>query len=300
MRIFLTGATGYIGSAVARHLRAAGHAVVGMARSDASAERLVQAGLAVHRGDLADAGSVAAAVREADAVVHVAVGVQLGHASATDLAAVDAMVDGLAGTDRPLVVTSGVAVYAGSRAAAVDEDTPLDAVLPTQVARVQLELRVVRAAERGVRTIVLRPSPAYGQARAGLLISAQLDYARRTGFGAYIGDGGGLFPVVHVDDLAGAYLRALEHGAAGSRFNIVGGTHSTREIAGAVSHAVGGGGRTASLSPDAARDAWGPLANALGGFPPVSALRAVVELGWAPREASLPYELVHGTFRQHA
>jgi nucleoside-diphosphate-sugar epimerase len=300
VRVFVVGATGYIGTSVSRHLRAAGHEVVGLARSDASADCLARDGVAVHRGDLADHGSIRDAATEADAIVHAAVGVQVGLVSDVDVAAVDAMIDGLAGTGRPLILTSGVAVYAGSAAGVVDEDTPLDSALPAQIPRIQLEDRVVRAAERGVRTVVLRPGFGYGHARAGLLIRVQLDRARRTGVGAYIGDGSGLFPVVHVDDLARAYVRAVEHGRAGARFNVVGGTYSAREIAAAVSHAVGGGGHTASLSVDEARDAWGLLAGVLLDFPPVSALRATAELGWTPREASLPYELVHGSLRQRS
>src|SRR5215207_5522884 len=208
MRILVVGATGYIGSSVGRLLRAAGHEVVGFARSDASANRLASEGVGVRRGDLAEPASIRAAASEADAVVHAAVGVQVGLVSEVDVAAVDAMIDALADTGRPLVVTSGVAVYAGSAAGAVDEDTPLDTAHPAQVPRIRLEERVMRAAERGVRAIVLRPGFGYGHARAGLLIRMQLEHARRTGVGAYIGDGSGLFPVVHVDDLARAYLRA--------------------------------------------------------------------------------------------
>ena len=298
MRIFLAGATGYIGGAVARHLRDAGHEVVGLARSDASAERLAGAGMAVHRGDLTDPASIRAAATDADAVVHAAVGVQVGLVSDADVAALDAMVDALAGTGRALLVTSGVAVYAGSAAATADEDTPLETPLPGQVPRIRLEERVVRAAERGVRSLVIRPGFGYGRGGAGLLIRLLIERARLTGVGAYIGDGAGHFPVVHVDDLAAAYRLALEHGGAGSRFNVVGRTHAAREIAAAASHAAGGGGRTASLSLDEARGAWGPLAHVLLGLPLVSSLRATVELGWTPREASLPYELVHGSLRQ--
>ena len=300
MRIFIAGSTGYIGTAVSRYLRVCGHQVVGLARSDASAQRLASEGIAVHRGELADAASIKSGAAAADAVVHVAVGVQVGLVSEVDVAAVDAMVDALEGTGRALVVTSGVAVYAGSAAAAVDETTSLETALPAQVPRIRLEERLAQAAHRGVRTVVLRPGFGYGRGGAGLLIRVQLERARATGIGAYIGDGGGLFPVVHVDDLADAYLRALERGRAGSLFNIVGRTHSAREIAEAVSHAAGGGGATVSLSLDEARDAWGPLAGVLVGFPPVSALRATVELGWTPREPSLLYELVHGSLRRRS
>ena len=297
MPILVVGATGYIGSNVTRHLRGAGHDVVALARSAASAERLGRAGVAVFRGDLSAPDTIRAAVASADAVIHVAVGVQVGLVSEADVVAVDAMVDTLAGSGKPLILTSGVAVYAGVAATTVDEATPLETAVPTQVPRIRLEERVVRATERGVRAVVLRPAFSYGRGGAGLLLRVQLERARRTGVGAYIGDGSGLFPVVHVDDLARAYLSGLELGQAGSIFNIVGRTHAAREIAAAMSHSVGGHGRIASLSADEARDAWGPLAPVLRGFPPVSAVRATVELRWTPREPSLMYELAHGSLR---
>ena len=300
MPILVIGATGYIGSNVTRHLRGAGYDVVALARSDASAERLGRAGVAVSRGDLSARDTIRAAAANADAIIHVAVGVQVGLVSEAEVAAVDAMIDALAGTGRPLILTSGVAVYAGVAAAAVDEETPLETAVPTQVPRIRLEERVVRAAQRGVRAVVLRPAFSYGRGGAGLLLRVQLERARRTGVGAYTGDGSALFPVVHVDDLARAYLSALELGQAGSIFNIVGRTHSAREIAAAMSHSAGGDGRIASLSADEARDAWGPLAPVLRGFPPVSAVRATVELRWTPREPSLVYELVHGSLRLSA
>jgi nucleoside-diphosphate-sugar epimerase len=295
--ILVVGATGYIGSNVTRHLRAAGYDVVALARSDVSAERLGSEGVSVCRGDLSAPDTIRAAGANVDAIIHVAVGVQVGLVSEADVAAVDAMIDALAGTGRPLILTSGVAVYAGVGSAIVDEETPLETALPTQVPRIRLEERVVRAAERRVRAVVLRPAFGYGRGGAGLLLRVQLERARRTGVGAYTGDGSALFPVVHVDDLARAYLSALELGQAGSIFNIVGRTHSAREIAAAMSHSVGGQGRIASLSADEARDAWGPLAPVLRGFPPVSAVRATVELRWTPREPSLMYELVHGSLR---
>ena len=113
------------------------------------------------------------------------------------------------------------------------------------------------------------------------------------------GYGASPYPTLHVDDLAGAYVAALERATAGARYDLVGSTLVTREVAGAVSHAVGTGGRTVSLTSDAARAAWGLLAGVLIGGPAVIALRAVVKLGWAPRGPSLPYELVHGTLHQH-
>ncbi len=297
MHLFVTGASGYIGGAVARHLVQAGHTVTVLARSDEAAARLAAAGFTVQRGDVEHPASLAPAAAAADAVVHNAVGGARG-VSDVDAAALDAMLDALAGRDAALLLTSGLGVYAGSRAAVVDEDTPLDSAIPPQVPRVRLEEQALRAADRGVRTVVLRPAHVYGRGHAGAFTRMQLDHAERTGAGAYVGEGTVPYGTVHVDDLAAAYLAALERAPAGARYNVVGSTLTTRELAGAVAHAVGAAGRTRSLTPDEAREAWGPLAGLLIGGPSILALRVVVELGWTPRAPSMLHELVHGTLRR--
>ena len=106
------------------------------------------------------------------------------------------------------------------------------------------------------------------------------------------------YAAVHVDDLAAAYLAALERGRAGAIYNVLGAAYPTREVAEAVSHAVGADGRTVSITADAAREAWGPLARLPVAFPPVMAVRAALELEWTPRAPSLLSELVHGTLRR--
>jgi nucleoside-diphosphate-sugar epimerase len=297
MHLFITGASGYIGGAVARHLVHLGHAVTALARSEASASRLAAEGLGVHLGDLEDAETLRPALARAEGVIHVAVGGPRGVAEA-DAAALEAMADALAGKDAPLILTSGLGVYAGSQLAVADEETPLDGVTPFQLPRVRLEEQALRAAERGVRVVVLRPGHVYGHGHAGMFTRMQLDYAERTGAGAYVGEGAAPYGTVHADDLAAAYAAALERAPAGSRYNILGHTLTTRELAVAMSHAVSAGGRTVSLTPESAHEAWGPPAGLLMGGPVVSAVKAVVELGWTPRAPILPYELVHGSLRR--
>jgi len=297
MHLFITGASGFIGTAVARQLLAAGHTLTGVARSDASAGRLAAAGVAVQRGDLEDVGSLAGAMRNADGIVHIAVGGPRGVTEA-DERVVAAMIDALAGRDAPLIVTSGVGVYAGIGLPLVDEDTPLDNPIPPQAPRVRLEAQAVAAAARGVRAMVLRPAHAYGAGGCGIFTRMQIDYAARSGAGGYVGDGAVPYGTVHLEDLAAAYDAALQHGRAGARYNIVGQTLSTRDVAGAVADAVGADGRTAALTAAQAQEAWGPLAGVLIAAPRISSLRATRELQWTPRSATLTYELIHGSLRR--
>jgi len=296
MHVFVTGASGLIGGAVTRHLLEAGHAVTALARSEHAAERLARAGAAVHRGDVQEPDTLAAGARAADAVVHVAVGGPRGVTEA-DVAAVEAMVDALAGRNAPLLVTSGFGVYAGHPVSIVDEESPLNSPVPAQAPRVALEGRVREAAARGVRTVVLRPAHVYGHGESGVFTRVQLEYAARTGAGAYVGDGAVPYGTVHVDDLAAAYLAALERAPAGALYNVVGSTLPTREVATAVSHAVGAAGRTVSLTPEEAHAAWGPLAGLLIRGHTVLGVKAAVELAWTPRGPSLAYELTHGSMR---
>jgi nucleoside-diphosphate-sugar epimerase len=297
MHLFVTGASGYIGGAVARHLVGIGHTFTALARSEASARLLGEAGFGVHLGDVEDARTLEPALAEAEGVIHVAVGGPRGVTEA-DAAALEAMVEALAGRDAPLILTSGLGVYAGSQAAVADEETALDDVTPFQAPRVRLEEQALRAAERGVRAVVLRPGHVYGQGHAGAFTRMQIDYAERTGAGGYVGEGATPYGTVHVDDLAAAYAAALERAPAGSRYNLVGHTLTTRELAVAMGHAAGAAGRTVSLTPEDAQQAWGALAGLLRGGPIVSAVKAVVELEWTPRAPTLPYELVHGSLRR--
>jgi nucleoside-diphosphate-sugar epimerase len=297
MHVFITGASGFIGGAVAQHLVRVGHSVTALARSESTAARLASAGLQVHRGDVDDPASLASIAAAADAVVHCAVGVPQGVREA-DAAALEVLIDGLAGRGAPLLLTSGLGVYAGIRAAVVDEATPLDTVHPAQGRRVQLETQALQATERGVRAVVLRPAHVYGQGHAGAVTRMQCDYAERTGAGGYVGEGAVPYASVHLEDLAIAYASALERAPVGAVYNLVGHTLTTRELAGAMSHAVGAAGRVVPLTPEEAQQVWGPLAGLLITGPLISALRAVVDLDWTPRAPTLPYELVHGSLRR--
>ena len=297
MRVFVTGATGYIGGAVVRAVQHAGHEVVGLARSERAAEALIGVGCEPHLGDIADPAGLAPALAGADAVIHTAVGMGGGIVGDADHAVVDAMVSGLAERNGTLILTSGLAVYTGYRVPFVDESTPLDDVVAPQRPRVALEERVLAAGVDGVRPVVIRPGHVYGGGSAGTFTRTLLDAARSAGHGVFVGDGNGLFAVLHLDDLAAAYVAALTDSSASGRYNLVAQTIAMRDVATAMSHGVGGGGSTSPLTLDEAVERWGPLARGLLGGPMVSSVRATAELRWSPSGPSLAYEVIHGSLR---
>jgi nucleoside-diphosphate-sugar epimerase len=218
MRVFVTGASGHIGSALVPELLRAGHQVIGLARSDQSAAALEAAGAEAHRGDLDDVEGLHAAAAASDGVIHLAFNHDfsdfLGSAE-TDLRAVEAMGNALAGSDRPFVGTSGTLMVAFVEGRlATEEDT-----LPAGP-RVDSENAAIALAERGVRSSVIRLAP---------LVHSNLDHhgftnhiidcARSAGVSAYIGDGANRWPALHTLDAARLYRLALEAAPAGTRLH---------------------------------------------------------------------------------
>lgn len=299
MRILITGATGYIGSALAQTLIEQGHRVIGLARSPEAAEALSARGLQVHLGDVSRPESVASILPEVDAVIHVAVGLPRGVTSA-DFAFVEALIEGLAGSDKLLILTSGLGVYAGVASAHADETTPLAPTIEIQALRVKLEQRVVAAAGQGIRALVLRPAHVYGRGASGIMFRSQLANARQSRTGSMIGDGGVPVATVHIDDLVQAYVAAMDRGRAGRIYNLVSDGVYMRDLAQAVSYAVGGEGQTVSLTTAEAQDAWGPIAALYGASPVISGARAVFELGWKATAPSVLHDLVHGSLRDRS
>ena len=219
MDVFVTGATGHIGSAVVTELLEAGHQVTGLARSDEGAAALTAAGATAQRGDLDDLDGLRAAAAAADGVIHLAFRHDFDDfvgAAQTDLRAVEAMGEALAGSDRPFVVTSGTLLlaFAAPGRIATEQDT-----LPGGP-RIDSENAAIALAERGVRSSVIRLSP---------LVHSNLDHhgfahhlintARDTGVSAYIGDGSNRWPAVHTLDAAHMYRLALENAPAGTRLH---------------------------------------------------------------------------------
>lgn len=290
MQVFLTGATGYIGTAVAERLRTAGHQLTGLARSDAAAARLRAAGLTPVRGDFSDPASIEAAARAADGVISMATSYDPG----VDGPAVDAILEALAGRNAPFVYTSGIWSHGDTGGTVVDEDSP---ARPAALVlwRQAVEDRVREAARRSIRTVVIRPAIVYG--RGGGIPAGLVDSARKEGATRYVGTGENRWPFVHVDDLADLYLLALERAPAGSLLLAVSGpSHAVREVAAAASRGPGAGGRTTAWPLDEARKTLGAYADALVLDQQASGRRAQETLGWKPHRPSVLEDIEHGSY----
>ncbi|MEU1674929.1 SgcJ/EcaC family oxidoreductase [Streptomyces roseifaciens] len=293
MKVLLTGATGYIGSAVTDHLTAAGHQVVALTRS---AEP--QPGRAWHAqvvGDTADPASLAGAVTpDIETVIHLAP--PSGDADA-DTAVIEALAAPLRGTGRPFVYTSGVWVLgATGEAQEVGEEAPVN---PAGIVsyRPRIEQRVLAEAAEGVRAVVVRPGIVYG--RGGGIPAILVDRARQQGVPEYYGEEGVRWPTVHVDDLAELFVAALERAAAGTVWHGVGEPAvPVRDLARAAGRAAGVLAAPHAVPVEQAAEVFGPLfADALALDQSVSGAAARTALGWRPDRPGAVTELVSGSYR---
>ena len=219
MRVFVTGATGFVGTAVVRELLGAGHQVLGLARSDAGAEAVSKAGAAVQRGELTDHESLIAGALACDGVIHTAFIHDFSKFEANieiDRLAVEAMIGALEGSDKPFVVTTGTALVASVAQGrpSVEADTP-----PPGAPRAASETIVLTA--RGVRGSVIRLSPTTHGAGDHGFVPRLIDIARAKGFAAYVGEGANRWPAVHRLDAARLYRLALEKAGPGTRLHAV-------------------------------------------------------------------------------
>jgi nucleoside-diphosphate-sugar epimerase len=292
MRIFVTGASGHIGSAVTWELLAHGHEVTGLARSEASASKLSAAGAAVHRGRLEDLEGLRRVVAESDAVAHLAYdhalafgGTSDGYREAAerDLGAIRAIGNALEGSGKPLVTTGGTALFAF---AGLTRPLLEDDVLPAGP-RVDSENATLALSEKGVRSSVVRlPPVVHSSADRDGFIPTLIKMARRNGFSAYVGDGANVWPAVHTSDAARLYRLAIEAAPIGARLHGVaeGGT-PFRSIAEAIGKGLGLPAR--SVNPDEAPQYVGFLAGFAKADNPASSARTRALLGWEPSHAGV-------------
>lgn len=281
MRVFLTGATGFIGSQIVPELIDAGHRVLGLTRSDAGARWLEQNGAEAHRGTLEDPDSIASGAAKADAVIHTAFDHDFSRFVENcekDRRVIEAMAAALAGSDRPLIITSGTGL--GSPApgelateGVLDRDHPIPRRLT--------ELTGEEVAKRGVSVAVVRLPQVHDTVKQGL-ISPAIEIARQKGVSAYVGDGANRWPAAHVTDVARLYRLALDKHEAGARWHAVAEEGvPVREIA----EAIGAGLRVPvrSLSADEAAEHFGWLGAFAGMDLPASSALTRERLGWEPK-----------------
>jgi len=291
MRIFVTGASGWIGSAVVPELIRAGHQVLGLARSDASAQAVADMGAEVLRGDLNDTAVLRAGILDSDGVIHLAFVVpsMSEAATRTDAAAIETFVTGLAGSGKPLVISGATLVTPGRPATERDE---LIAAGPI-AARITNMRAGLAGADRGVRSgLVMLPRSVHGRGDRHGFVPQLIALARATGVSGYLGDGTSRWPAVHVQDAASLYRLAIERAPAGAVLNAVGDEGvPVREIAEAI-------GRHLNL-PARSRPA-----GEFGGMPvpllstdmPASSTITRELLGWQPTHPGLIEDIEQGHY----
>lgn len=293
MKVLITGATGYIGRAVAQRLLTAGHDVTGLVRNELGVRTLTTAGIEPVHGALDDADSLRAAVEGADSVIETA---SADHAESTT-----ALLKAIAGTGRRFIRTSGTGIYTdlagGEPTGIVHTEDDGYRPIPPLAPRYSLDVMVQEAAQAGDDTVVLRPTMIYGYGGSEQL-PMMLRASLRDGVSRYLGRGLNRYGNVYLDDLADAYLLALEHAPAGSVYNLATDECDFRRIAEAIANLFGFGGAVSATEEEFAQ-ALGPLpAAGLGSNSRVDSTRARTELGWAPQGPALLDELVHGSYRR--
>ena len=286
MRVFVTGATGFIGSRIVPELIAAGHQVLGLARSATGAQSLTAAGAKVQRGDLEDLESLRSGAAASDAVLHVAFQhdfTRFAENCALDKRAIEAIGAVLEGSSRPFIVTSGVGVAQGR--AATEDDPPLSSPSLPRVS----EVTAVALMERGVHASVMRLPQVHDTVKQGL-ITPLVAIARAKGVSAYIGDGHNRWPAAHVTDVARLYRLALEKGTAGARYHAVAEEGvPLKDIATAIGHGLNV--PVISISPEQAQEHFGFLGFFAGRDAHTSSAQTRAKLGWNPTGTDLLTDL---------
>ena len=289
MRVFVTGATGFIGSAIVPELIKAGHQVIGLTRSDAGVQSLIAAGAEAHRGNLEDLESLRSGAAKSDGVIHCAFDHDFSNFVANcekDRRAIEALGDAFAGSDRPLVITSGTGMgnSAPGQSATEDHYNPNH-----QNPRKVSELTGVSVAERGVNVLVVRLPQVHNTLKQGLVTYA-IALAREKGVSAYVGDGLNRWPAAHVLDVARLYRLALEKHEPGARYHAVAEEGvPVREIA----EVVGRGLKVPviAMSSEEAAAHFGWLAPFAGWDMPASSAQTQERLGWRPTGPGLIADL---------
>lgn len=298
MRVFVTGASGHIGSLVVAELLGAGHEVTGLARSAAAEEIVRSAGAQVLRGSLQDPEVLAAGAAAADGVIHLAFihdFTEYAAAGATDLAAIEAIGAALAGSTKPFVTTSGTAMLAFGRGGALGTE---DSVVDPDGPRVASERATTGLAANGIRSAVIRLAPTvHGPTDRRGFVPTLIANARRTGRSLYIGDGANRWPAVHNLDAARLYRLALESAPAGT---VLHGAAEEGVAFKLIAATIGDllGVPTVSVSAEQATDELGFVGTIAALDNPTSSAFTRTLLGWRPERAGLIEDLAAGHYTE--
>lgn len=293
MRVFVTGASGFVGSAVVKELIGAGHQVLGLARSDASAEALAGMGAEVHRGDLEDIESLKSGARNSDGVIHAGFihdFARFAEVCEVDKRAIEAIGSVLAGSGRPLIVTSGTALVSPGTLATEDMRAPDHSHFPRRS-----EQAADAVAALGVRTMAIRLSPSVHDDGDHGFIPMLIDIARQKGVSAYIGEGKNRWTGVHRLDAAQLYRLAIEKGTAGARYHGV--AEEGIEFK-AIAEMIGKQLNipVVSKSLEEANEHFGWFTGFAGIDCPASSKITREQLGWNPVHKSLLADMEEGTY----
>ncbi|OGX92149.1 SDR family oxidoreductase [Hymenobacter coccineus] len=290
MRVFVTGASGFIGSAIVQELLGTGHQVLGLARSEAAAQALIAAGAEAHPGSLEDLDSLRRGAAAADGVIHAAYGHDFSAyeaAGQADKLAIETLGSALAGSGRPLLVTAGLAGLALGRLG-TEEDTPGPSPRLSEPAALAL-------VAQGVRASVVRLAASVHDLGDLGFVPTLINIARQKGVAAYVGEGLNRWPAVHRLDAAHLFRLALEHGVAGARYHGVADEGvSMRELAAIIGRHLGV--PVASKSPAEAADHFGWMARFVGMDMPASSALTQQQLAWHPSHKGLLADLEEGSY----
>lgn len=296
MRVFVTGATGFVGTAVVQELINNGHQILGLARSDASAQKLIAAGAEVHRGDLEDLDSLRSGAAAVDGVIHAGFihdFTRFAEVCKVDQTAIETIGEVLAGSNRPFIVTSGTALVSPGTLATEDMISPFNPAWPRAS-----EQTADAVAKLGVRTSAIRLSPSvHGDDDKHGFIPILVNIAREKGVSAYIGEGLNRWNAVHRLDAARLYRLALESNASGARF------HAAAEEAITVKTIAEAIGKqlnipVVSITPEAAADHFGWFSHMAAIDCPASSKWTQEQLHWQPSHSTLITDIENGIYTQ--
>ncbi len=285
MRVFLTGANGWIGSAIARDLLADKNQVVGLVRTKEKGEAFAAVGGTPLIGSLGDVDAIRAAARDTDGIIHTAFGLdftKMKEMAEEETRTIQAFGEAFTGTDRPIIVTGGVLLTPPGEVFQEDARPPV----PPEFPRAS-EQSAFALAERGLRTMVVRnPRSVHGQGETHGFVPMLAAIAREKGVSAWVGEGDNLWPAVHRLDCARLYCLALEHGVGGEAYHAIAEQGVPfRRIAQAIGRQLGLPSR--SIAPHETKAHFGGIAMFAAGNGPASSERTKRALGWEPREADI-------------